>query len=346
MSVLRIDSVHFYISNLPCVQFLFCNGLNFKKKPYKIIDKNVSIISQNDIKIILNSSDDSLSDLSKQVALSGDFIKDIVFEVENIEEIIDNAKTWGASIIDPIQEIRYEHETFKKATIAAFGNTNHSLIQKTSCYNPVLALSEEKNNARYLEKIDHIAVAVESKNLQKWVDFYEKIFGLKKIFEENIVTENSGMMSVVVGDDEKGVKIVLVSPVDGKSRSQINDFIINNKGEGVQHIAFSARDIVESIKNIKNKGIEFLDTNDDYYKNLDLSASYDDSFKEKLKHYKILYDKDEYGELLQIFSKTLHTKPTWFIEIIERRGARTFGRGNIKKLYESVEKELSIQRYV
>ena len=113
--------------------------------------------------------------------------------------------------------------------------------------------------------------------------------------------------SVVVRDEERGIKIVLVSPVDGKSRCQINDFIINNNGEGVQHLAFSTSDIINSVKKLKGKGIEFLDVNDDYYTKLDLPKNYKNSFREALKHYKILYDKDEYEELLQIFSKKLHT---------------------------------------
>ena len=346
MSISRINYIEFYISNLPSIQFLFNHGLGFKKT--LVVDQvesvhHTSFVFQNDINIILSSSDDSLSELSRQVSLSGDFIKDVAFEVDNIEQVIHKARAWGVEIIEPIHEFCYNQEIIKKATISAFGNTNHSLIQRDPSTINSLSLQKQIVNNGYLNNIDHIAVAIEFKNLQKWVDFYKNIFGLKKIFEENVATENSGLISVVVGDEQKGIKIVLVSPMDGKSRSQINDFIINNNGEGVQHIAFSTSRIVEYIKKIKNIGIEFLDINDDYYQKLNLPINYETSFREELRNYKILYDKDEYGELLQIFSKKLHTKSTWFLEIIERRGAKTFGRGNVKKLYELMEAEMSKQ---
>ncbi len=345
MSVVSFSHIEFYVSNLPCTQFLFNYGFGFKNNLLNNLfnkSKNVSFICQNDIKIILNSSDNPISSISKEFSLSGDFIKDVAFEVDDIEKIITNAESLNIKIIEPIQELQFENQVvFKKATIAAFGNTNHTLIQRVSVVSDNFDLLHTNPKQGDLEKIDHIAVAVESKNLYKWTNYYEKVFGLKKIFEENITTENSGMNSVVVGDEEKGIKIVLVSPVDGKSRSQINDFIINNNGEGVQHLAFSTSDIINAVQRLKDKGIEFLDINDDYYLKLDLPNNYENTFKDALKDNKILYDKDEYGELLQIFSKKLHTKPTWFIEIIERKGAKTFGKGNIKKLYESVEKELS-----
>ncbi len=341
MSVVSFSHIEFRVSNLPCIQFLFNYGLGFNNNLSNNLfnqSKNMSFISQNDIKIILNSSDNPISIISKEVSLSGDFIKDVAFEVDDIEKIIRNAEALNIKIVEPIQELQFENQgVFKKATIAAFGNTNHTVIQKND-NSDLLHTSDKQGD---LKKLDHIAVAVESKNLHKWTNYYEKVFGLQKIFEENITTENSGMNSIVVGDEKRGIKIVLVSPVDGKSRSQINDFIINNNGEGVQHLAFSTPDIINSVKKLRDKGIEFLDVNDDYYTQLDLPNNYESSFKNALKENRILYDKDEYGELLQIFSKKLHTKPTWFIEIIERKGAKTFGKGNIKKLYESVEKELS-----
>lgn len=344
MPVVAFSYIEFYFSNLPCVQFLFDYGFGFKNSLSNNLfnqNKNISFLFQNDIKVVLNSSDNPTSPLSKEISLSGDFIKDVAFEVDDIEKIIRNAEELGIKIVEPIQELSYEGGIIKKATISAFGNTNHTVIQKVSIVNDTFELLHTRDKRGDLEKIDHIAVAVESKNLHKWTNYYEKIFGLKKIFEENITTENSGMNSIVVGDDERGIKIVLVSPVDGKSRSQINDFIINNNGEGVQHLAFSTSDIINAVQKLKDKGIEFLDINDDYYLKLDLPNNYENAFKDALKDNKILYDKDEYGELLQIFSKKLHTKPTWFIEIIERKGAKTFGKGNIKKLYESVEKELN-----
>ncbi len=345
MFMVSFSYIEFYVSNLPCVQFLFNYGLGFKSNLSNNLfnkSKNLSFISQNDINVILSSSDNPRSDLSKEVSLSGDFIKDVAFEVEDIEKIISNAKTLNIRIVEPIQELQFENQgVFKKATISAFGNTNHTVIQKVSVVNNNFDSLHTSDKQGDLKKIDHIAVAVESKNLHKWTNYYEKVFGLQKIFEENITTENSGMNSIVVGDEERGIKIVLVSPVDGKSRSQINDFIVNNNGEGVQHLAFSTSDIINSVKGLKDKGIEFLDINDDYYTKLELPNNYENAFKDALKENRILYDKDEYGELLQIFSKKLHTKPTWFIEIIERKGAKTFGKGNIKKLYESVEKELS-----
>ena len=346
MLITRFDYIEFYVANLPVVQFLFKHGLGFENcsriDSIENINYNTSLIFQNDINIVLSSSCDSLSELSKEISLSGDFIKDVAFEVADIEQVISNASAFGTKIIEPIHEFSYSQGIIKKATIASFGNTRHSLIQKTPFVKDALHLQKQCNNGP-LEKIDHIAVAVEYKNLDKWVDFYKNIFGLQKIFEESVVTEHSGMMSVVVGSDQKGIKIVLVSPVDGKSRSQISDFISNNNGEGVQHIAFSTSNIIKSIKDIKNKGVEFLDVNDDYYNKLDLPESYLNSYRDELKNLRILYDKDEYGELLQIFSKKLHSKPTWFLEILERKGAKTFGRGNVKKLYESVEKELSKQ---
>jgi 4-hydroxyphenylpyruvate dioxygenase len=340
--------VEFYVANLPVIHFLFRSGLGFTDDQslnfIKDSDKTSYVISQNHIKIILSSSPDSLSELSKEVSISGDFIKDIAFEVENIEKIIKNANVFGARVLEPIQEITDGSGTIKKASIGSFGCTKHSLIQKNHPSGSADHLQRKLyNNKNSLEDIDHIAVAVEYKNLQKWAKFYEDVFGLNKIFEENVSTEYSGMNSVVLGNDLKRIRIVLVSPMDGKGKSQISDFISNNNGEGIQHVAFSTSNIIETIKSIKNNGLEFLDIDDAYYNKLVVPHRYKNSYIADLKHLKILFDQDEYGELLQIFSKTLHTKQTWFFEVIERNGARTFGRGNIKKLYEAIENEFNKQ---
>lgn len=344
MIVKHFDFIEFYVANLPIAKFFFMHGLGFSNDQNTSIvniDNKVSeLLSQNRIKIILSSSIDPLSELSKEVLVSGDFIKDIAFEVENIEQIIKKAISFGFKVIEPIQEIIYENMITKKASIEGFGRTKHSLIQKQFYPGNEHNIPQQMIENCGLEDIDHIAVAVENKNLQKYVEFYRDIFGLKKIFEENVITAHSGMNSVVVGNDQ-GLRIVLVSPVDGKGKSQISDFITNNDGEGIQHIAFLTSNIIESTINIKSKGLEFLDIDDSYYNKLDIPPSYRKSYKTDLQALKVLFDHDEYGELLQIFSKKLHTKPTWFFEIIERRGAKTFGRNNVKKLYESIERELS-----
>jgi 4-hydroxyphenylpyruvate dioxygenase len=340
--ILSFDSIEIYVSNHPIFKFLLKYGLGFEEfiKPNFNGKGGVdtSHFIQNSIKLRCSSSADISSQLYKEVEKSGDFIKDVVLEVKDIEQVINNAKVHSATIIEPLKELHSEKGVTKKAIIKAYGSCQHTLIEKKidSTYDNKFIIN---NNEGCLENIDHIAVAVEAKNLNKWADFYKNIFGLNKIFEENVITEYSGMNSVVMGNVDNGLRIVLVSPVDGKNKSQISDFLINNNGEGVQHIAFSTKSIFNSVKRLRDKGIEFLNINNEYYNNLRILDE-SDICRESLKDLQILYDNDEFGELLQIFSKKMHTRLTWFIEIIERRGAKTFGRGNVKKLYESIEKEL------
>lgn len=336
--ILNFDSVEICVSNHSIFKFLLKYGLDFEeviKSDFK--RKNgvdTSRFIQNSIKLKCSSSTDSSSQLYKEIVKSGDFIKDVALEVKDIEQIISNAKAYGTNIIEPQEELSFKEGVIKKAIIQAYGSCQHTLIEKKINSNCII-----NDSKGCLESIDHIAVAVEAKNLNKWADFYKDVFGLTKIFEENVVTEYSGMNSIVMGNLDNGLRIVLVSPVDGKNKSQISDFLINNNGEGVQHIAFSTKSILNSVKRLRDKGLEFLNVNDEYYNDLRILDG-SDICRESLKDLQILYDNDEFGELLQIFSKKMHTRSTWFIEIIERRGAKTFGRGNVKKLYESIEKEL------
>jgi 4-hydroxymandelate synthase len=231
------------------------------------------------------------------------------------------------------------------ATIIGFGDVTHTFVQRPDTVDertlPGLVLVAEQPAGwdPGLTEVDHVAVCLEGGQLEPTVEFYESVLGFKMIFRERIVVGSQAMESMVVQSASGAVTLTILEPDLTRLPGQIDEFLKNHGGPGVQHVAFAADDVVHAVGSIGSRGVEFLSTPGSYYGLLTERLELARHSVEDLRRLNILADQDHDGQLFQIFAKSVHTRGTFFLEIIERLGARTFGSGNIKALYEAVEVE-------
>jgi 4-hydroxyphenylpyruvate dioxygenase len=240
------------------------------------------------------------------------------------------------------------------ATIATYGDTLHTFVDRsgyTGAFLPGYQPVPSANGAvdpgeEMLLGIDHIVGNVELGHMEEWVKFYEDVFGMTEMIhftDEAISTEYSALMSKVVCDGEGRVKFPINEPAEGKRKSQIDEYLEFYEGAGAQHIALATRDIVGTVAELRKRGIKFLMTPETYYDEVPGRVGEIDESLEDLQREGILVDRDDEGYLLQIFTKPVGDRPTMFFEIIERHGAKGFGEGNFKALFEAIEREQELR---
>jgi 4-hydroxyphenylpyruvate dioxygenase len=286
------------------------------------------------------------SPIAQHVSLHGDSVRDVAFLVDDVEKVFDCVVTNGAKPVAEPASFEDDHGYVIKATVAAYGDTVHSFLQRDAYRGPFLkgyqALTAPESESRVgLREVDHIAVGAEAGALGELVGFYCDVFGFHHSHEENVSSEYSAMNSKVVQDGTGRIKFPIVEPAVGKNRSQINEYLSYHHGPGVQHIALLADDIVASVRSLRDNRIEFLRTPDSYYDALESRVGEIDVDQRAIRELGILVDRDEWGYLMQTFTKPLHNRPTIFLEIIQRKAARGFGAGNIRALFEALEREQS-----
>ncbi len=283
----------------------------------------------------------------------GDGVVDIALEVPDVDRCIAHARRQGATILDEPHDISDEFGTVRTAAIAAYGNTRHTLINRsgyTGIYRPgYVARSSgfrKRDGApkRMFQALDHVVGNVELGKMDDWVGFYNKVMGFVNMAEfvgDDIATDYSALMSKVVANGNHRVKFPLNEPAVAKKRSQIDEFLDFYRGPGVQHLALATNDILRTVDAMRAEGVEFLVTPDSYYEDPELRARIGNVRApiEELQSRGILVDRDEDGYLLQIFTKPIGDRPTVFFELIERHGSLGFGKGNFKALFEAIERE-------
>jgi 4-hydroxyphenylpyruvate dioxygenase len=224
----------------------------------------------------------------------------------------------------------------------------HTFVNRSEYAGPYLpgyratAVNGSPSSGVGLRMLDHVVGNVELGRMDHWVEFYERVFGMTNIVhfgDDQIQTEYSALMSKVMSDGSGKIKFPINEPAEGKRKSQIEEYLEFNGGPGVQHIAMQSTDIVRTVEAMKERGVLFLDTPEAYYAEVEDRVGEINESYEDLKRLRILADRDEDGYLLQIFTKTAQDRPTVFFEVIERHGATTFGEGNFKALFESIERE-------
>ncbi|WP_031510699.1 4-hydroxyphenylpyruvate dioxygenase [Streptomyces megasporus] len=286
--------------------------------------------------------------LAEHVATHGDGVIDLAIEVPDARAAYEYALAHGATGLEEPHELKDEHGTVVLAAIATYGQTRHTLVERSGYEGPYLpgfvAASPivEPPAHRFFQAIDHCVGNVELGKMDEWVAFYNKVMGftnMKEFVGDDIATEYSALMSKVVADGKRKVKFPLNEPAIGKKKSQIDEYLEFYGGPGVQHIALATNDIVASVRAMRAAGVEFLDTPDSYYDTLGDWVGETRVPIEELRELKILADRDEDGYLLQIFTKPVQDRPTVFFEMIERHGSMGFGKGNFKALFEAIERE-------
>jgi 4-hydroxyphenylpyruvate dioxygenase len=288
----------------------------------------------------------------------GDGVYDIALEVPDVDAAYAHAVRQGATGLAEPHDETDEHGTVRAASIATYGDTRHTLLDRSRYHGPFLpgfvarapvvdrsaAIAAGREPKRFFQAVDHVVGNVELGHMDTWVDFYRRVMGFTNMAEfigDDIATEYSALMSKVVASGNHKVKFPLNEPAVGRRKSQIDEFLEFYGGPGAQHIALATGDILASVDAMRAAGVEFLDTPDSYYDDPALRARIGKvrvPIKE-LKARKILVDRDEDGYLLQIFTRPMQDRPTFFFELIERHGSLGFGKGNFKALFEAIERE-------
>jgi 4-hydroxyphenylpyruvate dioxygenase len=280
-------------------------------------------------------------------ARHGDGVTDIALAVPDVDAAYAHAVAQGAVGLTPPHDQTDEQGMVRAAAIATYGETRHTLIDRSRYHGPFLpefASREVAAGRRLFQAIDHVVGNVELGKMDEWVGFYRRVMGFTNMAEfigDDIATDYSALMSKVVADGTRRVKFPLNEPAAGKKKSQIDEYLQFYGGPGAQHVALATGDILTSVDTMRAAGVEFLKTPDSYYEDPALRARIGKVRVpiEELKARGILVDRDEDGYLLQIFTKPVQDRPTFFFEFIERHGSMGFGKGNFKALFEAIERE-------
>jgi 4-hydroxyphenylpyruvate dioxygenase len=286
-------------------------------------------------------------------ARHGDGVVDIALEVPDVDAAYAHATATGAQGLLEPTTVEDEHGSVRYAAIATYGETRHTLIDRSKYDGPFLPGFIARDpivaaGKRRFQAIDHIVGNVELGKMDEWVEFYHRVMGFTNMAEfigDDIATDYSALMSKVVANGTRKVKFPLNEPAVGKRKSQIDEYLEFYGGPGAQHIALATNDILASVDAMRAAGVEFLATPDSYYDDPELRARIGVVRVpiEELKARRILVDRDEDGYLLQIFTKPMQDRPTVFFELIERHGSLGFGKGNFKALFEAIEREQEIR---
>jgi len=283
----------------------------------------------------------------------GDGVVDLALEVPDVDKCIEHARSVGATILVEPHDQTDELGTVRLAAIATYGETRHTLVDRSAYTGPYLpgyvaaattVTRREGHPKRLFQAVDHCVGNVELGKMDEWVAFYNKVMGFTNMAEfigDDIATDYSALMSKVVASGNHRVKFPLNEPAVAKRKSQIDEYLEFYDGAGCQHIALATGDILRTVDILRDNGIQFLDTPDSYYDDPELRARIGEVRVpiDELKKRRILVDRDEDGYLLQIFTKPMGDRPTVFYEFIERHGSLGFGKGNFKALFEAIERE-------
>jgi 4-hydroxyphenylpyruvate dioxygenase len=352
----RIDHVKFFVGNAKQAAYFYRNAFGFDVVGYAGLETGVKteasyVLKQGLITFVLTSALTPNHPENFRLAKSGDGVMDIAFDVEDVTKTYETVLSRGAvGVLEPTV-LQDENGTYERAVIQTYGDTTHSFINRDK-YRGVHApgfkpLDEDRYGPRQmhsvgLKSIDHMVANVEEGKMNQWVQFYEKVMGFSLLVsfdDKDISTEYSALMSKVVQDGKGRIKLPINEPAKGKRRSQIEEYLNFYNGPGIQHIALTTGNIVETVSNMRKNDVSFLRVPRAYYETLTERVGKIDEDIETLAELGILVDRDEDGYLLQIFTKPVEDRPTLFFEIIERHGARSFGKGNFKALFESIERE-------
>jgi 4-hydroxyphenylpyruvate dioxygenase len=311
------------------------------------------VLTSGAVRFVIKGGVDLASPLLDHHRKHGDGIIDIALAVPDVDRCIEHARSVGASILQEPHDLSDEHGTVRVAAIATYGDTRHTLVDRSRYDGPYLPGYVERTSTfvrpadapkRLFQALDHIVGNVELGRMDEWVDFYRRVMGFTNMAEfigDDIATDYSALMSKVVASGNHRVKFPLNEPAPAKKKSQIDEYLEFYDGPGAQHLALATGDILATVDALRAQGIEFLSTPDSYYEDPELRARIGEVRVpvEELQKRGILVDRDEDGYLLQIFTKPLGDRPTVFFEFIERHGSLGFGKGNFKALFEAIERE-------
>lgn len=347
------DYVEFYVGNAKQAAHFYITAFGFQALAYAgpetgSKDRVSYVVRQNKLTFMLTTALRSDNAIADHVYKHGDGVKALALKVDDAASALHETTSRGAKLYQETTTLSDEQGKVVISGIHTYGDTVHLFIERKD-YNGVFMPGFRAWNNPYfkvadtgLQYVDHCVGNVGWNQMNPWVSFYENVMGFRNIlsFDDNdISTEYSALMSKVMSNGNGYVKFPINEPAEGKKKSQVEEYLDYYNGEGVQHVALATNNIVETVMDLRSRGIEFLQVPTTYYDDLLDRVGHIDEDLAPLKELGILVDRDDEGYLLQIFTKPVEDRPTLFFEIIQRKGAQSFGKGNFKALFEAIERE-------
>src|ERR671912_407416 len=346
------DFVEFYVGNAKQASHYYRTAFGFQLVAYRgpetgTRDRASYLLQQNKVRLVLTSALGPDHPIAEHVLRHGDGVRDIALWVDDARQAFARAVERGARPAAEPALLRDDDGEVVIAAIHTYGDTIHTLVERRSyrgAFLPGFRRVESRFNPAPigLQHVDHCVGNVELGRMNTWVKFYEDVMGFRNLIsfdDKDISTEYSSLMSKVVASGNDRIKFPINEPAQGRKKSQIDEYLEFYRGPGVQHLAIATDDIVETVTALRDRGVDFLQVPKAYYDSvLDRVGRIDEDLA-PLKELGILVDRDDEGYLLQIFSKPVQDRPTLFYEIIQRKGAKSFGKGNFKALFEAIERE-------
>jgi 4-hydroxyphenylpyruvate dioxygenase len=354
---LRLKSIHhveFWVGNARQASYFYRRGFGFSQVAYAGLetgrrDQTSHVLAQGRIRFVLTTPLLPDSPVSDHVRRHGDGVRDIAFHVDDADRAFEEAVRRGARAAVEPRELRDEHGGVRHAAIHTYGDTLHSFISFRDYAGPFLPGFVERavpGEDLGLLRVDHIVGNVGLGEMNEWAEWYRRVLGFERFVsfdDKDISTEYSALMSVVMADDSQAIKFPINEPAQGRKKSQIDEYLEYYRGPGVQHVALQVTDILETVARLRRNGVEFLRVPDSYYASLAPRVGEITESIERLQQLAVLVDRDQDGYLLQLFTRPVQDRPTVFIEIIERKGSRGFGKGNFRALFEAIEREQALR---
>jgi len=346
------DYVEFYVGNAKQAAYYYKAAFGFQSLAYSGLETGVKdrasyVLAQDKIRLVFTTPLNSANPINQHLAKHGDGVKVIALWVDDARKSFEETVKRGAKpFMEPTVEKDDDGEVVRSG-IYTYGETVHLFVERKN-YKGVFLPGYKAMTSNFnpkpvgLKYIDHMVGNVGWNEMNNWVEYYEKVMGFVNLlsFDDKMIsTEYSALMSKVMSNGNGRIKFPINEPAEGKKKSQIEEYIDFYEGQGVQHLALATDNIIETVSELKSRGVEFLTVPDTYYEEvLDRVGKIDEDIK-ALAKLGILVDRDDEGYLLQIFTKPVEDRPTLFYEIIQRKGAQSFGAGNFKALFESIERE-------
>ncbi len=358
MPIQNFDYLEFYVGNAKQAAYYYSNAWGFTPIAYAGLETGVRdhtsyALEQGNVRLVVSSPLTPEGEMAEHVRLHGDGVKNIALRVDDAERAYREATGRGARGVAEPATSRDDHGMVKSAAIAIYGDTILSFVDRQDYkgaflpgYHELASGMPRRARPAGLAALDHVVGNVELGKMDEWVDFYERVLGFTQLVhfdDQAISTEYSALMSKVMQNGSGRIKFPINEPAPGRKKSQIEEYLEFYRGPGVQHLALNTTDIIKTVRGLQERGVEFLKTPGNYYETILERVGTIAEDVQQLAELGILVDHDDEGYLLQIFSKPVVNRPTVFFEIIERKGARGFGEGNFRALFEALEREQELR---
>jgi 4-hydroxyphenylpyruvate dioxygenase len=355
---IAFDGLEFYVGNALQAAHFYCTAFGFEVVAYAgpetgVPDRVSYVLVQNGLRFVITASLNGDDAIAAHVARHGDGIRDVAITVRDTRKAFEAAVSRGAKPVEEPHVRSDEWGSVVSATIATYGDTVHTFVERNSYRGVFLpgyvphTTPFRANHTVGLQYIDHCVGNVGWGEMENWADYYGRVFGFSQLIsfdDHDISTDYTALRSKVMADERRVVKFPINEPAEGLKKSQIEEYLEFYRGPGVQHVAIATDDIVETVRALRANGVALLDTPGAYYDELESRVGRIAEATPVLRELGILVDRDDLGYMLQIFTKPLGDRPTLFFEIIQRKGSLSFGKGNFKALFVSIEREQARRR--